>query len=116
MTFDISVWICLGHASLKYELYSGTAVIEVAEAEEPEPEDPEDPEPEVTLADELNAAIENGDYEGSGPITLFVDGEAYVFTSNSGNYNGFGSLFCTVDGLVYRLERNKHGLIGVYIN
>ena len=67
-----------------------------------------------SLLDQLNDAI--GGAVGTGPITITVDGVDYVFTSNSGNYNGNGSLFCTVDGVVYRLERNKHGIIGIYIN
>jgi len=75
-----------------------------------------EPEVEVLLVDRLNGAIANGDVSGTGPIVLTVGGVDYTFVSNSGNYNGNGSLFCSVDGVTYRLERNNHGLIGVFVN
>ena len=69
--------------------------------------------PEKPMKDKLNDAIANGDYYGTGPITVIVDGVEYVFVSNSGNYNGNGTLFCTIDGVEYKLDRNAHGIKGV---
>ena len=66
-----------------------------------------------TILDKFNDAIQNGDYYGTGPIYLVVDGVAYEFISNSGNYNGNGTLFCTIEGVEYKLIRNNAGLVRV---
>ncbi|MCL2486167.1 MAG: hypothetical protein FWE86_01025 [Oscillospiraceae bacterium] len=100
-SFDVVVWTRLGNKNFEDILYAGTTVVDVLEPE---------PEEEVPLEDKFNDAIANGDFSGSGPIILTVDGVDYAFTSNSGNYNGNGTLFCEVDGVVYMLIRNNNGM------
>ena len=65
--------------------------------------------PVKSVLEKLNDALANGDWTGTGPIVVTVDGVDYSFTSNSGNYNGNGTLFCTIDGVEYKLERNNNG-------
>jgi hypothetical protein len=75
-----------------------------------------EPEPEPSMVDKLNDAITNGNFAGTGPVVLTVDGVEYTFVSNSGSYNGNGTLFCKIDGVQYKLERNNNGPLRVLLN
>ena len=104
-SFEIVVWTRKGNKNFEDILYSETTTITVVA-----------PVAEKPMEEKFNDAIKNGEVSGTGPIVITVDGVAHEFVSNSGNYNGNGSLFCWVDGVEYRLERNKNGLIGVFVN